>query len=160
ALDGEHRLWPASAAVRPSGDGIGQDRHYLHAAVADLIAPRGHDHHELRRNRADGVRVGAQVGDHVHLEAEHRAVSGERQLRGHDLVAALIRGEELLATRSDPLDWATDPQRQVAGERFFAVERAFTPQAPANIGGDHAKTMLRHANRGGEICTRTVWTLG
>ena len=42
ALDVEHRLRPAGAAIRPGGDGVGQDRDHLDVAVADLIAARGH----------------------------------------------------------------------------------------------------------------------
>src|SRR5262245_4172050 len=77
-LDVEHRLRPASAAIRTGGDGVGKDRHYLDAAVADLIATRGHAHHAQGRNRRDGLQGGAHVRDYTHLEPQHGAVPFER----------------------------------------------------------------------------------
>ena len=129
ALDVEHRLRPAGAAIRSGGDGVGKDRDHLDVAVVDLIAARGHAHHALRRNRRDGVQIGAEVRDHTDFEAQHRAVLLERQLGGHGLVAALNRGEEILAARGDPLDRPAQLQRQVTGQHFLAVERALAAEA-------------------------------
>ena len=108
----------------------------------------------------DGLQRGAEVRDHTDLESQHRAVPFERQLGGHDLVATLIRGEEILAPRGNPLDGPAELQRQVAGQRFLLVERGLAAEAPADIGRDHADTMLRKADGGGEISAHAVRTLG
>src|SRR5712691_9031011 len=88
------------------------------------------------------------------------AVPFECQLGGHGLVTTLIRGEEILAARGDPLDGPAELQRQVAGQRFILVERALAAEASTDIGRDHAYAMLGKADSGSEVSTHEVRTLG
>jgi hypothetical protein len=135
---------------------FGKNRRHLDAAVADLIAARGHEHHMQGRNRGAGLQGGAEVGDHTHLESQHGAVPCERQLGGYVLVAPLIRGEEILTPRGNPLDGPAELQRQMAGQRLLLVKRALAAEAPADLGRNHAHSLLRKTDGGGEVRTHAV----
>ena len=81
------------------------------------------------------LQIGAQIPDHAHLQAEHGAVALEGQLGRHHLVAPLIRGDEILAARGDPLDRAGRAKRQMTGQRVFLVEECLCCRSPPPTSG-------------------------
>ena len=125
----------------------------------DLVAARGHRHHAQRRYRGKRVQVGAQIPDHAHFQPEHGAIPLEGQLGRHHLIAPLIRGDEILAARGDPLDGPAELKCQVTGQRVFLVEESFAAEPAADIGRDDANPVLRKTDRRGQIRAHAVRAL-
>ncbi len=107
----------------------------------------GGEPHDVDRRRPMAERrdAGADVVQRFELHREEAAIGVERE-RGLDvLVAALRIGEEALGAVGAPFHGPAEEARRNGGEDVLGIEIAARAEAAADIVGDHAKPLGRHA---------------
>jgi len=148
-LHEERRFRPARAAVGADGRRRGERTHGLDLDVgdrvgarqaADVIARRPH------RRVADARTEGTQD---ARAQAEHRAVGGHGQLAARHGAAPVMRRQQVLHARRDPLDRTPEPARQPRDQHLLAVRPPLHAEAAADVGGDHAHPLGRQREQPG-----------
>ena len=95
-------------AVRPRGALVRQDGRDRVAIVAQPVGAGDHHADDARHVVRGEIRVGAEVGEDLHVEAEDRAVRLHRGAHIDDVLARVERGEQILAAGLDPAHGAAE----------------------------------------------------
>ena len=147
-LDHVRRLGAARAAIRRGRHRVRQHRADVHRGDRHVVDGR-HDPRAVR-HRHIRHRMRADVADPFVVDGENAAVFREAERGAHDLVAALIVGQERLAAVAGPLDRAADATRGPHDRELLDVDERARAEAAAGIGADHAHLRRRHLQRAGE----------
>src|SRR5690606_31768108 len=107
--------------------------------VLDAVGATGHQRRARRHRRS---RVRAEVADQVYVEAEHDAVVGHGGPEDLNLIASVVGGQEALAAGLRPPDGSAEPVAQRGGEDVLRVDATLAPERTADVGCDHAHSML------------------
>ena len=135
----------AGAAIGVDRHGVGEDAAHIDGDRRDVVDAA------MRRRGGDGRRtgtvareIGAEVGDHRHVERQDAARRIEREPgRGRD-VAALGAGDELLGALGDPADGPAELARRPQQQHPFGIEEVLHAEAAADIGRMKLDALQRH----------------
>ncbi len=135
-------LGPAGAAVGVGGRGVRERLVDRDRDVRDRVRARHHEQRQVRDGRRQQLQVGAVVLHAVELQREDRAVVVDGGLVRLPLVAAVDRGEDVLAAVLDPLHGRADGLRGRAEQELLAVAVQLRAEPAADVGRDHAHLRL------------------
>ncbi len=146
----ECRLGPAGAAISIDRAGIRVDARDRHIERLDVIDAGRHGGPDVRNEGAVLRNISAEVGDQLDAQAEEAAIGIHRHLGGHDVVAALRVGEEMLGAVARPFDRLAEPLRGFQHQRMLAIDETFGAEPAADVGRDHAKLLRLDAEHAGK----------
>jgi len=142
---GDHR--PRHATVGRHRASVREHATRATAISAHVIGTRQfrHGHERLDRAGRREARIGADVGRHVGGKRDELAVAVEAAFERDGLIAAVERGDQILAPVLAPGDRALQLARQPHQQNILGRERHFLPEAAAHVGSDDAQLRLRQA---------------
>ena len=151
----------AGAAIGVDRHGVGEDAAHAHEHRRDGIDAAHRGRRRVgRAARAVGRHVSAEIGHRLDIERKEPAVGVERQPPLGPVVAALRRGEKILAALADPFDRAAEPPRRPQHQHPFGIEEILHPEPAADIGRADADALGRHVeDRIGELVAQAVHAL-
>ncbi len=102
-------------------------------------ATHRHGRHDRRHCRDISTHIGKDFG----FESQEFAIAIERKASPDEAVAAMRRGNEVLAAVPDPLHRAADAARRPQHQHPFRIKNVLHPEAAADIGNTDAKFFAR-----------------
>ena len=135
ALDDVVGLGLARAAIGVDRHRVGEGAAHIHGdrgnVVDAALRRRGGDH---RRTGPISRQVGAEIGDHCHVECQDTARRVERDPRRRFDVAALRAHHEVFRTVGEPPHRALQAARCPQQQDPLGIEKVLHPEATADIG--------------------------
>ena len=139
--------------LRLAGAAIGVDRHrvgeyavHLHEHGRQIVAPA----HGIagRVGGAAGAAGGhrrAQIGDGGDVQGQKLSLAVQPQAGAGYVVAAMCRGDEILAMPGAPFHRPGEPARRPKDQDVFRIEAVLDAEAAADIGAGNLDPLGRHA---------------
>ena len=104
--------------------------------------------------------VGSKIGHDSQFQSENGSVFLDGDLDVINLVAAMYRGEKILATSLNPLQWPSKLHCQEAEQGLLAIDVQLTAESAANFRHNHAHVVLRQVQHDGDLSSKEVRNLG
>ena len=123
ALDRERRLGPAGAPIGPGGRGVGEHAGGLMWMAGVVYTPATPPMLLVPGPALRWVRYAPTLSVDRHAQRQELPVPIERQLRGGDVVAAVLVGDEPFAAVRRPLHRPPQPARGPQHEDHLGIER-------------------------------------
>ena len=150
-------FWPAGASISGDRHGIGEDVAGFEVHRLDVVVAGGHQAGQVG-DVVEG-RVGAELADDMHAQAEDSAlvVEGDRDIG--DLGAAVSRRDEMFDAGAGPFQRHIVKLRQLGDHDLFRIELVLDAEAAADIGRDHANGAFGQAQDAGQRSANAVGNL-
>src|SRR5579885_2585814 len=151
ALGNIRRFWAACSSICISGNFVGKDDVTTEVNIWNIVSAAGYRESESDHNHiSEELRIGAQIGDAVYLQAGDLALFRSCNLDIVNLVAPVDGRRQILAAVFNPFDRLPCLHRSVCGADFFGVNIQLAAKATANFGYNHAHLVLRKTNGSGQ----------
>ena len=124
-----------------AGDPIGRDD----------IGPGEHRGGEVGHGRGVGADIGALVGEEFVVDREDEAARIDRGADVVDLVARVVRGDEMLAPVLDPLDRPAEAKRAERDQHVLGIDLAADAEAAADMALVEMQLLERQAEERGKL---------
>ena len=135
-------LRTAGAAVGLVRRGVRECAHRVGVGGGDVVRPHDHRPRERRRGRAGAAEVGARVVEDVHVAVPDPSVPVGRNIEGHEQVAAVGGGLEVLGAGREPAHRPPELQRQPGNQNFLGVEVRLGAEPAAHLRRDGPEALL------------------
>ena len=142
-LDQVGGLRAAGAAVGLVRRGVRERAGRVGVRGGDVVGPHDHRPGERRGGGPGPAEVGARVVEDVHVAVAHPPVALGRDVQGHEQVAAVGGGLEVLGAGREPAHRPAELQRQPGDQHLLGVEVRLGAEPAADLGGDGPEPLLR-----------------
>ncbi len=140
SLEIEGRLRAPSAAIRAIRHGVGKDAFDDIVEIRDVVRTGRHD--PGRPGEPQALGIGAEIETDARAQRSDAAVLVATGLEVGNLVAAVVRGQEVLAAGFDPLDRAIQLHGRRDDRPILGIDTELGAKAAADFGSNHAHLVL------------------